>query len=74
MDFVNDFSFKGKQDFGFGGVAFKGWVLEFFEFLCINQNDIDSLFKLIDDSSLEIFVARFQSFAVAGPGGMDINN
>ena len=71
---MHNFSFKCQQNFWFGCCAFESWILKFFEFLSINENDIDSFFKLINDCWLKVLVAWLEGFAVAGPGRMNIND
>ncbi len=74
VNFMNDLAFKCQQHLGLGCSAFKSRVLQLFNLLSVNQNNVDSFFELVHNCALQVLVAWFKGLAMTGPGGMHVND
>lgn len=69
----DDPALQRDHDLGLGGRVKFGQV-EGLYLLLIEQDDIDSFLKLVDDAGLQVLVEGHECLAVTAPGGMHIDD
>lgn len=50
------------------------WDIQWLYFLLIQQYDVHSFLKLINDVGLEVFIEWHEGLTMTTPGGMNVNN
>lgn len=62
------------QKYSRSRMSFELVIVKTCDFFLINENNIDSFFKLIDDNERKTFVCGHQSLTWSAPRGMNIND
>lgn len=70
---VNYSALKGDDYFRFTGRV-KIWQVEGFDFLLIDEDDVDSFFEFVDDVGLQVFVEGEECVAWSAPGWVYIDD
>jgi hypothetical protein len=69
----DDLALHGDDNLGLGsGAEFR--EVEGFHFLLIDEDDVYSFLKFVDDAGLQIFIARDEGLAVAAPSRVHIDD